>query len=153
MVVRRSRAAILSDCGCFRNGSASSNRQPARLALVYEVGAEAASDGGPKIEGCYLLARAESTKVATQSPRPRPCGTSPRLTADSRNFPSIDYASASLRDQRNLLPSAQMRCRTTASLRESATIARRRPRRFATATPHAFNVDQRCVRVSKARDA
>lgn len=35
----------------------------ARLALVYEVGARAASDGGSMIEGCYLLRRAEAQRL------------------------------------------------------------------------------------------
>jgi hypothetical protein len=38
-----------------------------------------------------------------------------------------------------------MRCMTMASLRATAAMARRRPRRFATAMPHAFKVDSASI--------
>src|SRR3954469_1416721 len=58
-------------------------------------------------------------------------------------------AGASSRHQRNSLPSAHMRCRITASLRATATVARRRPRRLAIAVPQAFSADHRVTRVSR----
>ena len=54
---------------------------------------------------------------------------------------------------RNSVPSAQMRCISTASLRETATTARRIPRLLATAMPQARSVDQRWLRVRRAKDA
>ena len=48
-----------------------------------------------------------------------------------------------------LVPSVQMQCRTTATLRATATLAFLAPTRFINRMPHAFNADQRCVRCSK----
>jgi hypothetical protein len=71
-----------------------------------------------------------------------PAGRLFRLTAELVMLKSRSCDRLS-RDQRNSLPSAQMRCMIIASLRATATTARLRPRRLATATPHAFNLDQR----------
>src|SRR5215471_14414683 len=47
-----------------------------------------------------------------------------------------------------VVPSTQIRCRTTPSLRASATRARFRPRRFATSSAQRFKLENRVVRVS-----
>ena len=57
------------------------------------------------------------------------------------------------RDQLNVVVSAHMRCMMIASLRATATIARRKPRRLATAMPQAFSADHRWTRVSKVSAA
>ena len=57
-------------------------------------------------------------------------------------------AAAASRLQRNPPPSAHMRCMITASLRTTATVARRNPRRLAIAMPHAFSADPRVRRIS-----
>ena len=48
---------------------------------------------------------------------------------------------------RKSAPSFHMRCSTTPSLRASATLARRAPRRRATAMPHVFSADHALTRV------
>jgi hypothetical protein len=50
--------------------------------------------------------------------------------------------------QRNSVFSIHMRCRMTASLRATATVAFDKPRRCAIRTPQAFRLDHRCVCVS-----
>lgn len=107
------------------------------------------------IEGCYLpWTGSGGTPVTAQSPRPRSLGLPPPCGgAGAGRAGSGHHAVASSRVQRNSVPSAQMRCMTIASLRATATMALRSPRRFATAMPHAFSVDQRFARVSSAKDA
>lgn len=51
---------------------------------------------------------------------------------------------------RNSVPSAHMRCRTTASLRATATMARRRPLAFISRMPQAFRLDHAIERMSMA---
>lgn len=64
------------------------------------------------------------------------------------------YAKATVsRFQLNIVLSAHMRCKMIASLRATATIARRSPRRLATAMPQAFSADHRWTRVSKVSAA
>src|SRR3954453_448781 len=63
------------------------------------------------------------------------------------SLPSDDHAAASL-PKRNSLPSTQRRWRTVASLRASATFARRAPRRFATSSAQRFRVENLPARVS-----
>src|SRR5262249_56030416 len=60
----------------------------------------------------------------------------------------IRYASASLFDQVNSVPSIHMRCRITASLRATATLALRSPFRLANLMPQAFNTDHFATRVT-----
>ena len=50
--------------------------------------------------------------------------------------------------QRKSVPSTHMRCRMTASLLASATMARRMPRRWATRMPQAFSHDHFLLWVS-----
>ena len=57
-------------------------------------------------------------------------------------------AGLTCRVQRKSVPSRHMRCMMTASLRASATIARRWPRRLATSIAQAFNQDHFVTRVS-----
>ena len=49
------------------------------------------------------------------------------------------YAAALFVDQLNSVPSTHMRCRTTASLRATATVAFRSPLRLVSLIPHAFS--------------
>src|SRR5215472_7841439 len=58
------------------------------------------------------------------------------------------YAAAFFVDQLNSVPSTHMRCRMTASLRATATLALRSPLRLASLIPHAFSVDHFGTRVS-----
>jgi len=143
---------LLSDCGCWHKGSAR-YRQPARLALVYEVDVHSRLTMVVRRSGAAIYyARAAGPEVVAQSPRPRPRRTSSRLFGGSAEL-LIDHAVASSRVHRNSLPSAQIRCITIANFRAAATTARRRPRRLATLTPQAFNADQRLVRVRSASAA
>ena len=48
----------------------------------------------------------------------------------------------------NVIPSTQIRCSTTPSLRASAIRARFKPRRFATPSAQRFKLENRVVRVS-----
>src|SRR4051812_29707617 len=50
--------------------------------------------------------------------------------------------------QWNVVPSTHMRCRTVASLRARATLARFRPRRFATSRAQRFRLENRVTRPS-----
>src|SRR3954449_6780353 len=54
---------------------------------------------------------------------------------------SAGHAAAASWPKRNSPPSARRRCSTVESLRASATLARRMPRRFATSSPHRFRVE------------
>src|SRR5439155_12162281 len=58
------------------------------------------------------------------------------------------YAATSFFDQLNSVPSIHMRCRMTASLRATATVALRSPFRLASLIPQAFNADHFGTRVS-----
>jgi len=58
-------------------------------------------------------------------------------------------AAVSLRLQRNSLPSAHMRCRITASLRATATVARRTSSSLGDSRAQAFSADHRVTRVSR----
>src|SRR5262245_9196958 len=58
------------------------------------------------------------------------------------------YAAASFVDQLNSVPSTHMRCRMTASLRATATVALRSPFRLASLIPQAFSADHFGTRVS-----
>jgi hypothetical protein len=60
----------------------------------------------------------------------------------------IRYAAASLFDQVNSVLSTHMRCRMTASLRATATLALRSPFRLASLMPQAFSADHLGTRVS-----
>jgi hypothetical protein len=87
-----------------------------------------------------------------QSSEPRPRGTS--LAGGELGDPVCGYLAAdatiSSRLQRNSPSSAHMRCIITPSLRGTATVVRRRPRRLAMAMPQAFSPDHRATRVSRA---
>src|SRR3954449_1231057 len=63
-------------------------------------------------------------------------------------LPSDGHAAAASLPKRNSLPSTQRRWRTVASLRASATLARRAPRRFATSSAHRSRVENLPARVS-----
>src|SRR5205814_5174445 len=58
------------------------------------------------------------------------------------------YAATSFFDQLNSVPSIHMRCRMTASLRATATLALRSPFRLASLIPQAFSADHFGTRVS-----
>ena len=68
------------------------------------------------------------------------------------NWNSLRHAAADAAaglPQRNSLPSVQMRCRITASLRATATRARAMPRRLATFMPYARKADHLLLRINK----
>src|SRR5690349_22153110 len=80
---------------------------------------------------------------------PRRSGTDPSRPELARLPPSsADHAAAASWPKRNSLPSTQRRWRTVASLRASATLARRAPRRLATSSPQRFRVENLPDRVS-----
>src|SRR4029450_11230044 len=58
------------------------------------------------------------------------------------------YAAPFFVDQLNSVPSSHMRCRMTASLRATATLALRSPLRLASLIPQAFSADHFGTRVS-----
>src|SRR6516225_5774230 len=58
------------------------------------------------------------------------------------------YAATSFFDQLNSVPSIHMRCRMTANLRATATLAFRSPFRLASLNPQAFSADHFGTRVS-----
>ena len=60
-----------------------------------------------------------------------------------------DHAkAASVLLHRNVEPSIHMRCRITASLRATATLARFKPRRLATSSPQRLSAEKRVTRES-----
>src|SRR5262249_8744225 len=63
------------------------------------------------------------------------------------------YAAAFLVDQLNSVPSTHMRCRITASLRATATLALRSPLRLASLIPQAFSADHFGTRLSSTSAA
>src|SRR3954471_2536239 len=136
------------------NPSDTSRRRGARASLRGRR--KPPHDGVRKSERCNLYRALIATRRPragryAQSSEPRPRGTS---FARGRNRAIlVAYyavaAAVSSRHQRNSLPSAHMRCRITASLRATATVARRKPRRFAIAVPQAFSADHRVTRVSR----
>ena len=61
-----------------------------------------------------------------------------------------DHAwAASVLVHRNVDPLIHIRCRITASLRATATLARLRPRRLATSNPQRLSAEKRVTRESK----
>jgi hypothetical protein len=80
------------------------------------------------------MLKAASTVFATQSLQPGPCGTPFRRggfrVSSVPPAVSAHASTAASRCQRYSVPSAQIRCISTASLRATATAARRRPRHF-----------------------
>src|SRR5258708_18195348 len=63
------------------------------------------------------------------------------------------YAATSFFDQVNSVPSTHIRCRMTASLRATATLAFRSPLRLASLIPQAFSADHFGTRVSSRPSA
>ena len=86
--------------------------------------------------------RLHRVRVPATGPRGR------RLAAPPVGKPSSLYAAAPAWLQRNSLPSRHRRCSTVASLRASATLARLRPRRLATASAQRFRLENRVVRLN-----
>ena len=92
-----------------------------------------------------------ATVAPTASPDPRPgSGTSGggSLSAPPRKDVSFCYTAAACLPQWNVVPSIHMRCKTVASLRARATLARFRPRRFATSSAQRFRLENRVTRLS-----
>src|SRR5215475_15931904 len=78
-----------------------------------------------------------------------PAGTSfPAVLREPFDLVIARYAATSFFDQLNSVPSTHMRCRTTASLRATATVAFRSPLRLASLMPQAFSADHFGTRVS-----
>src|SRR5215813_6268849 len=78
---------------------------------------------------------------------PPPSSRQGRLFPLCRGNPVTSYADF-LVDQLNSVPSIHMRCRMTASLRATATLAFRRPLRLASLMPQALSADHFGTRVS-----
>src|SRR5215468_9171781 len=78
-----------------------------------------------------------------------PAGTSfPAVLREPFDLVIARYAATSFFDQLNSVPSTHIRCRMTASLRATATVAFRSPLRLASLIPHAFSADHFGTRVS-----
>src|SRR5262252_2692866 len=78
-----------------------------------------------------------------------PAGTSfPAVLREPFDFVIARYAATSFFDQLNSVRSIHMRCRMTASLRATATLAFRSPVRLASLIPQAFSADHFGTRVS-----
>src|SRR5260221_1356010 len=84
--------------------------------------------------------------------RDRECDVTAQLVVgDSKNTITLARSSADVSpfvDQLNSVPSTHMRCRMTASLRATATLALRSPLRLASLIPQAFSADHFGTRVS-----
>src|SRR5689334_9565595 len=90
--------------------------------------------------------RGGATPQSAALPVPRPGDGTSRERDDpsplrSCLLPLDDHAVAASAPKRNSLPSTQRRCSTQASLRATATLARRMPRRFATSRPQRLRVE------------
>src|SRR6266576_3450191 len=78
-----------------------------------------------------------------------PAGTSfPAVLRELCDLVIACYEATSFFDQLNSVPSIHMRCRMTASLRATATVAFRRPFRLASLMPQALSADHFGTRVS-----
>src|SRR5215475_13057070 len=78
-----------------------------------------------------------------------PAGTSfPAVLREPFDLVIARYAATSFFDQLNSVPSIHMRCRMTANLRATATLAFRSPFRLASLIPPAFSADHFGTRVS-----
>src|SRR5215475_13438199 len=94
----------------------------------------------------WLRARKQSDDLTTATV---PAGTSfSGRVAGTLRFRYVDKAVTSLLDQLNSVPSTHMRCRMTASLRATATLALRNPLRLVSLVPQAFSADHFGTRVS-----
>src|SRR5215468_1391837 len=84
-----------------------------------------------------LRARKKSGDLTTAIVR---VGTSfPAVLREPFDLVIARYAATSFFDQLNSVPSTHIRCRMTASLRATATVAFRSPLRLASLIPHAFS--------------
>src|SRR5262249_15756998 len=92
----------------------------------------------------------ESSQTIGRSPhRHRPAVLSfPPVLQEPFGLVIAGYAATSFFDQLNSVRSIHMRCRTTASLRATATVAFRSPLRLASLIPQAFSADHFGARVS-----
>ena len=125
-------------------GSDKTGCRVARASLLFVVSDVLPQDtarqaGGANLTGGLDQDRHRRTCGLLQ-PRPRD-GTSGLVSVRRRS-----QATAS-RPQQNSVPSRHKACSTVASLRATATLARRIPARLATLKPQAFKADQRLVRV------
>ena len=77
--------------------------------------------------------------------RPRPV----RTTPSGLVVASLDHAVPSTWSERNSVPSTHIRCRRTAILRATATVARLRPLVRVSRMPHDFNDDPALARMSR----
>src|SRR6266404_1268786 len=75
-------------------------------------------------------------------------GEDPRIRQAAAAKHHMRYAAAFFVDQLNSVPSTHMRCRMTASLRATGTLALRSPLRLASLIPQAFSADHFGTRVS-----
>ncbi|CAB3744651.1 hypothetical protein LMG27174_07220 [Paraburkholderia rhynchosiae] len=80
----------------------------------------------------------------------RPSSTLRTLPVGSMLVSGLHHAVASIEPQRKSDPSIHILCRMTASLRATATTARRCPRLFSSRLPHALSVHQEALRETSA---
>jgi len=90
--------------------------------------------------------RAQQSLTASSIPSSTRTIQPPGVLAEVRST----HAAASFDPRRNSEPSSHMRWRMTASLRATATMARRRPFVLISLTPHAFRLDQVIERINMA---
>src|SRR4051794_37267198 len=128
---------------------------PVGRSLLSAVGALAAASRGPgggRPNLCRDLGGvrppARSSQRDRLARRPRGNDTAPPSPGRKLDLPQAAGTASSL-PQRNSAPSAQTRCKTTASLRATATRARAMPRRLATCMPQARKVDHFRLRTSR----
>src|ERR1700730_1015841 len=118
---------------------------------------EVASRWGAKAGRCNLYRALDSARRAAcrrlcavvRTSSPRDIARRRQTLGDLLCVYMAADATISSRLQWNSLSPAHMRCMITASLRATATVARRKPRRLAIAVPQAFSADHRVTRVSR----
>src|SRR5215218_5956418 len=125
--------------------------------LPFVVGTRAATSCHQREVGEPIYVRRGSSRTAGplsyhrlhRLPRPGD-GTSAGRDGPSRPEAAFlpAHAAATSLPKRNSLPSTHRRCRTVASLRASATLARRGPRRLATSSAQRLRVESLPARVS-----
>src|SRR5262249_22619893 len=119
--------------------------------VLSAVGACPPHDGVSDAGGSMLQARSPFRALAkNRAISPPPPSRQGRHFPLCRGNPVVvpRYAAASFLDQLNSVPWIHIRCRMTASLRATATLALRSPLRLASLIPQAFSADHFGTRVS-----
>jgi hypothetical protein len=130
----------------------SAGRSRTRVTLLFAVWWSLLSGAAARMHrirvwGALLRDALEAQQTFSASPIPSSASDVP---ARSGVVVRSGHAAASCDPSRKSEPSAHMRWSTTAILRATATIARRRPLVFISRTPQAFRLDQAIERISMA---